>query len=166
MVTLVLEMKVEIYYESKSGNGRIAMTKLGEVLSARGATVGVHHVSEAKPKELPQADLYVFSSPTRIGKPIGSMRRFAKKAKLPSGAKYAVVATYMEAQPDKKTGQMPTAEETAKFRRNIQMMDERLSGKGTKVADLSLMVKGMKGPLEDGWEAKLAAFADRLMGKA
>jgi len=158
-------MRIEIIYESKSGNGRQAMTRLGEILSSNGNEVKVHHVKEVKAKELPAADLYVFSSPTRIGKPIGSMRRFTKKAILPSGAKYALAATYGEATPNKKTGQMPTEEELRKYRRNIEIMDEGLRGKGSKVAELRLFVKGMKGPLEDGWGSKVAAFAEEIQAK-
>jgi hypothetical protein len=41
---------------------------------------------EVSPADLPPADRYRFSSPGRIGKPIGSMRRFLKKVGLgPAG---------------------------------------------------------------------------------
>jgi len=56
-------------------------------MAAKGVTVNVHHVRDAKPKQLPAADLYLFSSPGRMGKPIGRMRRFLKKTRLPSGTK-------------------------------------------------------------------------------
>ncbi|MEM0448444.1 MAG: hypothetical protein QW520_01290 [Methanomassiliicoccales archaeon] len=158
-------MRIEIYYESKSGNGKKAMTKLAEILMARGAMVGIHHLKEVKPKSVPQADVYVFSSPTRIGRPIATMRRFAKKVVLPPNTKYAVVATYLAPQPDKKTGKIPTEEELAKYRRNIQIMDEMLGRKGEKLAELSLFVRGMKGPMEEGWESKLEEFADKLISK-
>jgi hypothetical protein len=55
-------------------------------MAAKGVTVHVHHIREARPKELPPADLYLFSSPARFGKPIGSMRRFPKKVELPAGS--------------------------------------------------------------------------------
>jgi hypothetical protein len=38
-------------------------------MATRGATVEVRHIREVKPAELPQADLYVFSSPGRMGRP-------------------------------------------------------------------------------------------------
>lgn len=59
----------------------------------------------------------IFSSPGRMGRPIGSMRRFLKKASLPAGAKYAILATEMAPAPDKKTGKMPTPEEIAKWQK-------------------------------------------------
>ena len=39
-------------------------------------TVNVHHIREATPKEPPPTDPYLFSSPGRMGKPIGSSARF------------------------------------------------------------------------------------------
>jgi hypothetical protein len=52
----------------------------------KGVVVDVHHIREVRPAELSPADLYVFSSPGRMGKPIGGMRRFLKKLTLPAGA--------------------------------------------------------------------------------
>jgi hypothetical protein len=46
--------------------------------------------------------VYVFSSPGRIGKPIGGMRRFLKKVKLPAGTRYAILTTEAAPKPDKK----------------------------------------------------------------
>jgi len=43
-------------------------------------------------------------------------------------------------------------------------MNELLAAKGlTKVAEGAILVTGLKGPLEEGWQAKVAAFADKLM---
>ena len=41
-------------------------------MDAKGVVADVHHIRERKPAELPPADLYLFSSPGRMGKPIGS----------------------------------------------------------------------------------------------
>ena len=78
-------------------------------MAAKGVTVPVHHIREAKPKQLAPADLYLFSSPARFGKPIGTMRRFLKKLELPAGTKYAILST--EAAPRaarSRTGSAPT----------------------------------------------------------
>ena len=49
-------------------------------------TVNVHHIREVgAPKEPPPAGPYVLSSPGRMGKPIGGMRRFLKKVELSAG---------------------------------------------------------------------------------
>jgi hypothetical protein len=132
-------------------------------MAAKGITVNVHHIRDARPKEMSPADLYLFSSPGRMGKPIGGMRRFLKKAKLLSGTKYAILTTEGAPQPDKKTGRMPTEEEQAKWQRIIPIMNEILQEKGlVKVAEGKILVTGLKGPLEEGWQKKVEAFASQI----
>jgi hypothetical protein len=46
--------------------------------------------------------VYLFSSPGRFGKPIGGMRRFLTKLKLPEGTRYAILTTEMAPKPNKK----------------------------------------------------------------
>ncbi|MFD1504831.1 hypothetical protein FE374_11505 [Georgenia yuyongxinii] len=58
---------------------------------------------------------------------------------------------------------MPTAEETARWQKVRPIMTELLDAKSlTKVAEGCVYVTGMKGPLEDGWRAKVDSFADSL----
>lgn len=158
-------MKVEIYHASKYGNGEKVVAYLQGLLVAKGHQAEFRHIRDARPKELPSADLYVFCAPTRIGKPIGKMRRFLKKARLPEGAKYALIATHGEPVPDKKTGKMPSAEEMEKFQQNLPAMEEILKDKGAaKVAELKVYVKNtMKGPLADGWEKAVEEYAASLL---
>ncbi len=112
---------------------------------------------------MPAADLYLFSSPGRMGKPIGRMRRFLKKVRLPSGTKYAILTTEGAPRPDKKTGRMPTEEERAKYQLVIPIMNELLQKKGlVKVAEGKILVTGLKGPLEEGWSKKVEAFASQF----
>jgi hypothetical protein len=107
--------------------------------------------------------LYVFSSPGRFGKPIRDMRRFLKKLSLPAGTRYALLTTEAQPKPEKKTGRMPTDEELASYQRVRPIMDELLQGKGLrKVAEEKVYVTGLKGPLEEGWEKKVQAFATRV----
>jgi len=67
-------MRIEYLHASKYGNGAEVAEEFGSQMAAKGVTVHIHHIQEARPKELPPADLYLFSSPARFGKPIGSMR--------------------------------------------------------------------------------------------
>lgn len=157
-------MKVEYYHASKFGNGAMVAEEFKKVMAAKGVTVNVHHVKESRPKELSPADLYVFSSPGRIGKPIGSARRFLKKVQLPQGTKYAIITTEGAPQPDKKTGKMPTEEEIARWERVRPIMNEILQGKGlNKIAETNVLVTGMKGPLEEGWKKKVEDFAAQVL---
>jgi hypothetical protein len=156
-------MKIEYLHASKFGNGAMVAAEFSRLMAAQGVTVDVHHIRDARPGELPPADLYLFSSPGRIGKPIGGMRRFLKKVALPAGTKYAVLTTEAAPRPDKKTGQLPTDEELARYQRVRPIMNEILRAKGlVEVAEGKILVTGIKGPLEDGWQQKVAAFVARI----
>jgi len=156
-------MRFEYLHASKYGNGAMVAEEFDKQLAAKGVTVNVHHIREARPDRLPTADLYLFSSPGRMGKPIGGMRRFLKKLRLPAGTKYAILTTEMAPQPDKKTGRIPTEEELAKWQRVRPIMNEILQGAGlVKVAEDKVHVTGLKGPLEEGWQKKVEAFAARI----
>jgi sulfite reductase alpha subunit-like flavoprotein len=156
-------MNIEYYHASQYGNGAMVAEEFKKIMAAKGVTVNVHNIKEARPKELAPADLYVFSSPGRIGKPIGSARRFLKKVQLPPGTTYAILTTEGAPQPNKKTGKMPSDEEVAKYQRVRPVMNELLQAKGLKkVAEGNVYVTGMKGPLEEGWQKKVEAFAARI----
>jgi hypothetical protein len=132
-------------------------------MAARGVEVDLHHVRDVKPTELPPADLYVFSSPGRMGKPIRGMRRFLKDLRLPAGTRYALLTTEMAPRPDKKTGRMPTEEEICRYQRVRPIMHELLQGKGLVAVDEDkVYVTEIKGPLEEGWQRTVEAFAGRL----
>ena len=151
-------MKIQYFHASKFGNGVQVAGEFKSQMGTRGATVDVHHVKEVRPREIPVADLYVFSSPGRMGRPIGRMRRFLKRVKLPAGSRYAILTTEGAPQPD-KNGRMPTAEELARWHRIIPVMNEILQAKGlVKVAEDKVLVTGLKGPLEEGWQKKVHAF--------
>jgi multimeric flavodoxin WrbA len=156
-------MIIEYVHASKFGNGAMVAEEFKEQMTAKGIAVNVRHVRDAKPKEMPPADLYLFSSPGRMGKPIGRMRRFLKKVRLSSGTKYAILTTEGAPRLDKKTGRMPTAEEIAKWQRVIPIMNEILQARGlVKVAEGKVQVTGLKGPLEEGWREKVESFASRI----
>jgi flavodoxin len=160
-------MKIEYYHASQYGNGAIVAEELKKLMAASGVDVDVHHIRDARPKEMPSADLYLFSSPGRMGKPIRSMRGFLKKVQLLPGTKYAILTTEVAPQPDKKTGQIPTEEERARWQRVIPVMNEILQDKGlVGVAEDKVLVVDIKGPLEEGWRQKVEAFADRLRERA
>ena len=153
-------MKIEYLHASKFGNGAMVAEELKQQMSLKGIAVDVHHIRKIKPKDVPSADLYVFSSPGRMGRPIRGMRRFLKDLMLPVGTKYALLTTEMAPRPDKKTGRMPTEEEICKFQHVRPIMNEALQIKGlVKVAEDKVYVTDLKGPLEEGWRKKVATFA-------
>ncbi len=156
-------MKIEYLHASKHGNGAKVAEEFQRQMTAKGVTVNVHHVKDVKPKELPPADLYVFSSPGRFGKPIGDMRGFLKKADLPSGTKYAVLVTELAPDPEKAIRIPSTEEELGKCQRVIPVITEMLQKKGlVKIAEGKIFVTGIKGPLEANWQKEVETFASRI----
>ena len=143
-------MKACIVYESKYGNGKKCVEHLQDIMSKTGHDVETFSVREVKPNELPQADIYVFSTPTQIGSPARKMKKFLKKLEVKQeGAKYALMTTHSS---DKTNA--------------LQKMENFLQPIGmTKITDgLKIKVTGMKGPLESGYEEKLDAFAKDILG--
>jgi menaquinone-dependent protoporphyrinogen IX oxidase len=156
-------MKIEYLHASKYGNGAMVAEEFRKQMAAKGVSVNVRHIRDARPEDLPSADLYLFSSPGRFGKPIRGMRQFLNKVALPAGNRYAILTTEAAPKPDKKTGRVPTEEELAKWQRVRPIMNEILQGKGlTEVAEDKIQVTGLKGPLEEGWQHTVAAFAARI----
>jgi len=157
-------MKIEYLHASKYGDGAMVAEEFSRRMSARGVTVDVHHIRDARPDDLPAADLYLFSSPGRFGKPIRGMRQFLKKVVLPAGTRYAILTTEAAPRPDRKTGRVPTDEELMATGQRVRpIMNEVLQGKGlVEVAEDKVFVTGLKGPLEEGWQHKVEAFAARI----
>jgi hypothetical protein len=156
-------MTIVYLHASRFGNGALVAEEFERLMAAKGVTVEVQHIRDARTKELPLADLFVFSSPGRMGKPKGEMRRFLKKLNLPAGTMYAILTTEMAPQPDKRTGRMPTEDEIARWQRVIPIMNELLRAKGlVRVAEGKVYVIGLKGPLEEGWQKKVEDFAAQI----
>jgi menaquinone-dependent protoporphyrinogen IX oxidase len=159
-------MTIEYLHASKFGDGAKVAARFKEQMAASGVDVDVHHIREVRPAELPLADLYVFSSPGRFGRPIRGMRRFLNQVRLPVDSRYAILTTEAMPRPDKKTGRVPTEAELARHQRVRPIMNELLQGKGlVKLGEEKVHVTGLKGPLEDGWETKVDAFAAGLCAR-
>jgi menaquinone-dependent protoporphyrinogen IX oxidase len=151
-------MKIEYLHASKYGNGAMVAQEFTRQMAAKGVTVNVHHIREARPRQLPPADLYVFSSPARFGKPIRGMRRFLKKVELPAGTRYAILTTESAGHPD-SAGRVPSDKEMARWTRVRPVMNQILQGKGlVEVAEGTVRVTEIKGPLEEGWQHKVEAL--------
>lgn len=156
-------MRIEYYHASEYGNGAKVAEEFKRVAEAEGAAIRVYHVRDVSPEEVPQADLYLFSSPGRFGKPIGDMRKFLKKVNLAPGSRYAILVTEMNPQAD-KADKVPTEGEPGKCQQVIPRMNEALQARGMrKVLEGKVYVTGMKGPLETGWQAKVQEFAKSVI---
>ncbi len=144
-------MNISIIYESKYGNGKKSMTYLETSLRKKGHSVQLMSVHEVKPKSLPEADLYIFSAPNRIGKIIRSMRKFLEKIEIKnSNTHFILINTCLDP--------------SASIDRGLEQMEEILSKKKiSKLSDgLKLKVMTIKGPLESGYEKKLEDLALKI----
>jgi hypothetical protein len=161
---VVSTMRIEYLHASKYGNGAMVAEEFAARMAARGVTVAVHHIREVRPERLPAADLYVFSSPGRMGRPIGGVRRFLRRVQLPAGTRYALLTTEAAPGEDKETGRRLSDEEAeAQGQRVRPIMHELLQAAGlVEVAEDKVFVTGMKGPLEEGWQDTVEAFAARI----
>ncbi|MCK5566874.1 MAG: flavodoxin family protein [Actinomycetia bacterium] len=142
-------MKINIIYESQFGNGKKVVEELAAILEEKGQDVSLFPVAEIRPDELPAADLYIFSSPTRKFMLPLTMKRFIKRFDPPSeDIKYALMTTFM----DPRTIA-------------LKKMEALMSVKGIKKAadDFKVKALGLKGPLEDNYGARLEKFADELI---
>jgi menaquinone-dependent protoporphyrinogen IX oxidase len=140
-------LKVYIAYESKFGNGKKCVEYLQETLKKKGHTVETSSIREMEPNSMPSADLYIFSSPTHVGRPPRKMRKFLKKLEFPPETKYTTMVTHMN--PNAKT---------------LRHLNNLIEPKGmTKVTEgIAIRVTGMKGPLEEGYEKKIDEFANEI----
>jgi hypothetical protein len=157
-------MKIEYFHASKFGNGAMVAEEFQRQMAATGVQVDIHHIREMPAASVPPADLYLFSSPGRFGKPIRGMRRFLQALDLPAGSRYALLTTEAAPKPDKKTGRTPTEEELVQIGQRVRpVMNAILEGKGlVEVGEDKVYVTKLKGPLEDGWKNKVAVFASLL----
>jgi len=156
-------MNIAYYHDSKFGNGAAVAEQFKKDMASRGITVSVSHMRDADPKNLPSAELYVFSSPGRFGKPKRDARKFLRNVSLKPQTLYAILTTQGAPKPDPKTGEIPSQQEQDRWERVIPIMNQLLEAKGLhRAAQGTVLVTGMKGPLEDGWQDKVAAFADQV----
>ena len=119
----------------------------------------VHHIRELNPTEVPPADLYVFSSPGRMGKPIGRMRRFPPQPNLGVGAKYALLDDEDGPSPDKQTGRVPTEEELARWQWVRPIMNGDPPGQGPRQGRRRQGLRdGDEGPARGGSGAGSSGF--------
>lgn len=65
-------MKIEYLHASKYGNGARVAAEFQRRMADRDLAVDIHHIREARPTHLPHADLYLFSSPGRMGSRAGA----------------------------------------------------------------------------------------------
>jgi menaquinone-dependent protoporphyrinogen IX oxidase len=145
-------MKIIIMYASWFGNGKKVVDELAEVLKSGSCgdnQVEIFDMLAGGQLKESQADLYIFSSPTRKFALPPEVKNFITELNIPSGKSYALVTTYLDPR-------------TIALRK----MEELLNGKGMVKAAESLKVRArsLKGPLEEGYNNRLEEFAKTVTG--
>ena len=142
-------MKINIIYDSKYGNGRKLCGYIKQVLEDKGHSADMYFIKKTKAKDMPEADLYIVNTPTHFGSAPRRVRKYLKKLPV-KDARFALITTCLD-------------EES----RAIEKIRDELSARGFKeVGDgLKIVVKGMKGPLEDGYKEKIEGFLDDILSE-
>ncbi len=87
-------MKCVIIYWSRYGHGKKMVGYLTEKLEEEGVETESFKPDEIDPKEIPEADVYVFSSPTEAFRIKKDMRKFMKKLEKMDDRKYGIINTH------------------------------------------------------------------------
>ena len=141
-----------IIYWSRYGNGKKVVGHLEKRLRKKGINTQMMKTDEADPAKMPDADFYVFSSPTEAFRVQKNMRKFMKDLQGVENKKYGVINTH-------------------KMKRNwLKSMNKVLSKKKkmVKAADLDFRVGDdteSGNGLPKGWEMDLNEFVEKLSKK-
>lgn len=149
-------MKGIVIYDSSYGNTKKIATAIADTLNESKLHVDLFYMKDIK--ELEKHDFLVIGSPTKIGTMSWTVRRFiGKKINDEEWANKPFATFDTEMASAIKKGGASAAEKIA----------EKLKGKNLRQAlpPFKAVVRGMKGPLEEGEIEKAEAFAKELARK-
>ena len=141
-------MKYVIIYWSRYGNGKKVVDNLATKLKKKGGQIKIYKTDELDPAKVPEADLYVFSSPTEAFNVQKNMRTFMKKLEGLEGKKYGIINTH-----GMKRNWLKKMEKLLSKKKMVMV-----AGVDFQIGDGSQTGNG----LPEGWEAKLVNFANKL----
>jgi menaquinone-dependent protoporphyrinogen IX oxidase len=148
-------MRVAIAYQSSYGHNRIIAEHLVRALQSRGHEALAYDVKKSSPADTEGADLFIFSSPTHIGRAPRRMRAFLKGlVENEAGKPYALVCT-----------KLPAGADSSHDILTLESMQDILLGNMVHLDSLSLDSLKIKGPLREGFEQKLDSFLDDVLSK-
>ncbi len=120
-----------------------------KILIEKRQTVKVFSLMEGPIGTIPDADLYIFSSPTRAFSLPTNVKEFIGNFMPPKEqTRYALMTTYMDPR-------------TISLKKMATVLDAK--GMLKAAADLKIKSLGLKGPLEKEYGKKLAAFTDEIL---
>ena len=141
-------MNYAIIYWSRYGNGKRIVEYLSEKIKSKDFQINVYKTDEVNPSSMPEADLYIFSSPTEAFNIQKNMRNLMKKIENMDGKKYGIINTH------------------GMNRDWLKKMEKLLSKKNMeKIAEVDFQVgkdANSGNGLMDGWESKVDNFIKDL----
>ena len=147
-------MKAVIVYHSVYGNTESVARMVSKSLESMGLSVELLRAKDAS-KSMPEGDILIVGSPTRMGTMTGRMKRFLKRVDAGrwTGKSAATFDTEVQ-EVIEKNGASAAAK-----------MHDILRAKGLRVHTpvLKVGVTGIRGPLTPGSEAVVEAYAAELL---
>jgi flavodoxin len=146
-------LKAIIVYESRYGNTKLVAERIAEGMNqVSGGGAVLVEVKEVALSQIIGYDLILVGSPNHGGQATSSIRKFIDKlGKLNlQGKRAAVFDTYQGRDLEKAIKKME------------RQVGEKAPGMKLVAPGLSIMVKGMKGPIADGDLPKCQAFGAKI----
>ncbi len=145
-------MDCVIIYWSRYGHGEKLIGYLTEKLEEKGIETESYKPADLDPEDIPEADFYIFSSPTEAFRIKRDMRKFMKKLKNLENKKYGIINTHgME-------------------RNWLKSMEKILKKKNMmKIAETDFKI-GKEGAeegkaLPEDWKERLDTFVEEIINK-
>lgn len=145
----VNNMECVIIYWSRFGHGEKITGYLAEKLQEYEINTKTFKANDVDPKKTPEADLYIFSSPTEMLRIKKQMKKIMKKLDNLQGKKYGIINTH------------------AMKKDRLKNMEKILKKKEMeKIGELEFQIdkkKSEKGEgLPENWQARVEQFVKRL----
>ena len=145
--------KVIVVYESKYGNTRLVAEKIIEGMSeVPGIETALKELKEVDPNHINEYDAVLVGSPNHIGSATRSIRKFIDSLGQLNleGKQGAVFDTYMNHDYEKAVKKME------------KQIGEKAPGLKLVNPGLSILVKGMKGPIAEGELLKCKEYGVKI----
>ncbi len=143
-------MNSVIIYWSRYGHGQKLVDHLSKNLKENDVKTKIFKTSELEPDNIPQADLYVFSTPTEAFRIKRDMRKFMKRIEGLEGKEYGIINTH-----SMKRNWLKNMEKILKKKKMKKLAD----------VDFKIEKEGAEegNGLPAGWKKDLDQFAEKLI---
>jgi len=143
-------MNCVIIYWSRYGHGEKLIGYLTEKLEEKDIETQSFKPSGIDPKEMPEAEIYIFSSPTEAFRIKKDMRKFMKKMENMGGKKYGIINTH-----GMKKNWLKKMENILKKKEMVKLaeVDFKIGKEGAEEGKA----------LPKGWEKRLDKFVGEIL---